>query len=90
MNASKVGADETANLPGQSRGLESGLESAGVRNLTEQLQVLALTLGRSGIARKVMKKVSGAINRAIKELLEKDLIAYTLPENPTAGSSNIA
>lgn len=86
MNASKVGADETANLPGTESGLESGesgLESATSRSV---LQVLAAsTLGRSGIARKLgHEKVSGAINRAIKELLEKDLIAYTLPEKPNS------
>jgi DNA-binding PadR family transcriptional regulator len=29
-------------------------------------------------------KVSGAINRAVKELLNKKLIEYTLPEKPNS------
>ena len=64
-------------------GLESGLESE-----TSQSVLLALAtgpLGRSGIAKKLgHERVSGAVNRAIKELLAKGLIEYTLPDKPNS------
>ena len=62
---------------------ESGLESE-----TSQSVLLALAtgpLGRSGIAKKLgHERVSGAVNRAIKELLAKGLIEYTLPDKPNS------
>ena len=43
------------------------------------------SLGRSGIAQKLgHERVSGAVNRAIKELLTKGLIEYTVPEKPNS------
>ncbi len=63
--------------------LESGLESETSRNIL--LALAAGPLGRSGIAEKLgHERVSGAINRAIKELLAKGLIEYTLPEKPNS------
>jgi len=43
------------------------------------------SLGRSGIAQTLgHERVSGAVNRAIKELLTKGLIEYTVPEKPNS------
>ena len=64
-------------------GLESGLESETSRNVL--LALAAGPLGRLGIAEKLgHERVSGAINRAIKELLAKGFIEYTLPEKPNS------
>ena len=65
----------------KSSGLESGLESATTQKI---LMILSrTTMNRSHIANALgHEAVSGAINRAIKELLTKDLIEYTIPEKP--------
>ena len=64
-------------------GLESGLESETARNVL--LALADASLGRSGIAQKLgHERVSGAVNRAIKELLTKGLIEYTIPEKPNS------
>ncbi len=64
-------------------GLESGLESETAKNA---LRVLAKQpLQRSEIADALgHDKVSGAVNRAIKELLAKQLIEYTIPDKPNS------
>ena len=45
----------------------------------------AQPLQRAEIARALgHSKVSGAVNRAVKELLHKQLIEYTIPEQPNS------
>jgi ATP-dependent DNA helicase RecG len=71
------------NLVGLESGLESRLESetskgvllALVRQPLQRVEV-ARVLGHDG--------VSGAVNRAIKELLSKQLIEYTIPDKPNS------
>jgi ATP-dependent DNA helicase RecG len=60
-------------------GLESGLESKVSQNI---LRILAdRSLRRIDIAQSLgQKRVSGSVNRAIKELLTKQLIEYTIPD----------
>ena len=64
-------------------GLESGLES---RTALRILRALADgALSRSEIARVLGHiRVSGAVNRVVKELLEGAMIAYVLPDKPTS------
>lgn len=68
-------------------GLESGLESR-LESETSRKTMNALTAGplqRSEIAKALgHDRVSGAINRAIKELLAKQFIEYTLPDKPNS------
>ena len=70
-------------MAGARVGLESGLESETVKNV---LQVLAgRSLGRSEIAKALgHDRISGAVNRAVKELLIKQLIEYTIPDKPSS------
>ncbi len=74
-------------LPSDSSGLESrlesGLESESARKILKVLFVQSLN--RSEIAQALgHKTISGAINRAIKELLKKGLIEYTIPDKPNS------
>ena len=64
-------------------GLESGLESTTAKKI---LVVLSnQPLNRSEIAQTLgHKTISGAVNRAIKDLLEKCLIEYTIPDKPNS------
>jgi ATP-dependent DNA helicase RecG len=64
-------------------GLESGLESETAKNV---VRVLAKQpLQRAEIARALgHDQVSGAVNRAVKELLVKQLIEYTVPDKPNS------
>jgi len=66
---------------------KSGAESRAESGMT--LNILSFLtkhpLSKSEIAKALGKKtISGAINRTIKELLEKGLIEYTLPEKPNS------
>jgi len=70
-------------------GLESGLESRLESRLGSATSARVLTalaagsLSRSAIANAVgHKQISGAINRAIRELLERGLIEPTIPDKP--------
>jgi ATP-dependent DNA helicase RecG len=67
--------------------LESGLES-GLESETSGKVLVALAKGplnRSALADALgHERVSGAINRAIKELLAKGLVEYTIPEKPNS------
>lgn len=66
----------------QSR-LEWGLESETSGNILHAL--LVQLLRRSDLAQALgHERISGAVNRAIKELLEKRLIEYTIPEKPNS------
>lgn len=73
-------AESQARLESRS---ESGLESETSRGVL--LALATGSLARSDIAKRLgHERVSGAINRAIKELLAKGLIEYTLPEKPNS------
>lgn len=62
---------------------ESGLESKTAQSILKALGTQPLQ--RAEIAKLLDHgKVSGAINRAVKELLKKKLIEYTLPEKPNS------
>ena len=78
---------EQGGQPGLESGIESGLES-GLESETAQKIIKALfpqPLNRSEIAQALgHKSISGAINRAIKGLLEKGLIEYTIPNKPNS------
>lgn len=64
-------------------GLESGLESNTVNNVIMALQYKLLS--RMEIAESLgHKQVSGAVNRSIKELLNKKLIEYSIPDKPNS------
>lgn len=69
----------------QMSGLESRLD-LGLESETSRKVLAALVtkpLSRSQIARALgHETVSGAVNRAIKELLAKNLVEYTIPEKP--------
>jgi ATP-dependent DNA helicase RecG len=69
--------------PGLESGLELGLESKVSQNV---LRILAdRSLQRIDIAQSLgQKRVSGSVNRAIKELLAKQLIEYTIPDKPNS------
>ena len=63
--------------------LESGLESETAYLILKQL--VQKPLSRSEIATSLgHSSVSGAVNRGIKELLKKELIAYTIPDKPNS------
>jgi ATP-dependent DNA helicase RecG len=64
-------------------GLELGLESETAKNV---LQVLVKRpLQRAEIAHALgHEQVSGAVNRAVKELLAKQLVEYTIPDKPNS------
>lgn len=68
---------------GLESGLELGLESETAKNV---LQVLVKQpLQRAEIAHALgHEQVSGAVNRAVKELLAKQLIEYTVPNKPNS------
>ena len=68
---------------GEHERLESGLES---QTSVQVLNALVdQPLKRSEIARSLgHEKISGAVNRAVKELLSKELIKYTIPEKPNS------
>ena len=60
-------------------GLESGLESQTSRKVLAVL--MAGPMGRSAIAKALgHERISGAVNRSLRELLGKELIERTLPE----------
>jgi ATP-dependent DNA helicase RecG len=62
---------------------ESGLESKTAKNVLRVL--IRQPLQRSEIADALgHEKVLGAVNRAVKELLAKQLIEYTIPEKPNS------
>ena len=68
---------------GLESGIESGLESGIEAKILNTLQQQALS--RSGIAQALgHKSISGAVNRAIKSLLQKGIIEYTLPDKPNS------
>ncbi|MBU0485161.1 MAG: putative DNA binding domain-containing protein [Proteobacteria bacterium] len=68
---------------GQESRPESGLESKTAHSILKALETQPLQ--RAEIAKALGHgKVSGAINRAVKELLNKKLIEYTLPEKPNS------
>lgn len=78
----RAGAGPQSDL-GPESGLESGLESKTAKSLLEVLEPQPLQ--RAEIARALGHgKVSGAVNRAVKELLQKQLIEYTLPDRPNS------
>jgi ATP-dependent DNA helicase RecG len=82
-------ADSLAPAQGQSqpRGAESGAESLAEGRLAELvLQALADgPLSKSEIAHALGRdSVSGALNRTIRQLLDRDEIAYTLPDTPNS------
>ncbi len=65
--------------PRPESGLESGLESHTSRKVLKLLT--AGPMGRSAIAKALgHERISGAVNRSLRELLEKELIQRTLPE----------
>jgi ATP-dependent DNA helicase RecG len=68
---------------GLESGLELGLESETAKNV---LQVLVKQpLQRAEIAHALgHEQVSGAVNRAVKELLAKQLVEYTIPDKPNS------
>ncbi|HCC54114.1 MAG TPA: hypothetical protein DEQ20_04195 [Desulfobulbaceae bacterium] len=80
---------ETESQPesGLESGIESGIES-GLESETSKSVIKALTghpLQRAEIAKALgHDQVSGAVNRAVKELLKKQLIEYTLPDKPNS------
>lgn len=82
-------SDSLAPAQGQSRlrGAESRAESLGEGRLAE-LVLEALTdgpLSKSEIAHALGRdSVSGALNRTIRQLLDRDEIAYTLPDTPNS------
>jgi len=82
----QVGAQSSTRLgleSGLESGLDSGLESETARKILKVLS--SQPLNRSKIAQALRHKtISGAINRAIKELLEKGLIEYTIPDKPSS------
>jgi ATP-dependent DNA helicase RecG len=64
-------------------GLESGLESETAKNVLRAMAKQPLQ--RAEIANALgHDKVSGAVNRAVKELLAKQLIEYTIPDKPNS------
>ncbi len=74
-------------LPRPESGLESrpesGLESKIAQSVLKALETQPLQ--RAEIAKALGHgKVSGAVNRAVKELLNKQLIEYTIPEKPNS------
>jgi len=80
-------AESLAPAQGQSqpRGAESGAESLAEGRLAVQvLEALAEgPLSKSEIAHALGRdSVSGALNRTIRQLLDRDEIAYTLPDTP--------
>ena len=78
-----VASQTMSSESGLGSGLELGLESETAKTV---LRVLAKQpLQRSEIADALgHNKVSGAVNRAVKELLAKQLIEYTIPEKPNS------
>lgn len=69
------------------RGAESGAESLAEGSLAASvLQALARgPLSKSEIAQALGRdSVSGALNRTIRQLLDRDEIGYTLPETPNS------
>jgi ATP-dependent DNA helicase RecG len=82
-------AQASSPAQGQSRprGAESRAESLAEGGLAEMvIQALADgPLSKSGIARALGRdSVSGALNRTIRQLLDRDEIGYTLPETPNS------
>jgi ATP-dependent DNA helicase RecG len=82
-------AQASSPAQGQSRprGAESRAESLAEGGLAEMvIQALADgPLNKSGIARALGRdSVSGALNRTIRQLLDRDEIGYTLPETPNS------
>jgi len=68
---------------GLESGLESRLESKTSKNVLRLLTTQSLQ--RAAIAQALgHDRISGAINRAIKELLGKQLIEYTIPDKPNS------
>ena len=64
-------------------GLESGLESATSKKIL--LTISSQPLQRAEIAQSLgHERVSGAVNRAIRELIKKGLIEYTIPDKPNS------
>jgi ATP-dependent DNA helicase RecG len=82
-----IAAEQVGTKSGPESGLESRPESR-LESKTAQSVLKALEtqpLQRAEIAKALgHDKVSGAINRAVKELLNKKLIEYTLPEKPNS------
>ena len=75
--------DQVGTKSGQESRQESGLESKIAQSILKALETQPLQRGE--IAKAIGHgKVSGAINRAVKELLNKKLIEYTLPEKPNS------
>jgi len=67
----------------QESGLESGPESKIAQSILKALETQPLQ--RADIAKALGHgKVSGAIDRAVKELMNNQLIEYTLPEKPNS------
>jgi ATP-dependent DNA helicase RecG len=64
-------------------GLESGLESETAQNVLRLLTKQPLSRGEIAQALK-HDRISGAVNRAVKELLGKQLIEYTIPDKPNS------
>lgn len=73
------GEVKPSSLPGP----ESGLESKIAQSVLKALEIQPLQ--RAEIAKALGHgKVSGAVNRLVKELLNKQLIEYTIPEKPNS------
>ena len=76
-----------ASSPAQGQSRPSGAESLAEGGLAEMvIQALADgPLSKSGIARALGRdSVSGALNRTIRQLLDRDEIGYTLPDTPNS------
>ena len=76
-----------ASSPAQGQSRPRGAESLAEGGLAEMvIQALADgPLSKSGIARALGRdSVSGALNRTIRQLLDRDEIGYTLPETPNS------
>lgn len=83
VEAEKSTVERVGTKSRQESGLESGLESKTAQSILKALETQPLQ--RAEIAKVLGHgKVSGAINRAVKELLNKKLIEYTLPEKPNS------
>ena len=85
MNYQIFSQSDTLSRPksGLESRLESGLESETSKKVLLQLNQHAFS--RSELADALGHgKISGAVNRAIKELLKKQFIEQTLPEKPNS------
>ncbi len=71
---------------GPESGLESGAASRAESSLSRLLNLLAEhPLSKSGIAQELgMPRVTGALNRTVRQLLSEGFLEYTLPDKPNS------